>query len=73
VSGERIVQLLKGVPGIGINLQHECRAVLSNAAEHPRARLLLDSQISPDEQEIFLGPLPTFPCDYRHRIQLPVG
>jgi hypothetical protein len=71
MSGERIVQLLKGVPGMSANLQHECRAVLSNASEHPRARLLLDTQISPDEQEIFLGPLPILPFDYRYPIQVP--
>jgi hypothetical protein len=64
------VQLVKGVPGMRIDLQHDCRAVLLNAAEHPKARKLLDTQLPPDEQDIFLGPLPMLPFDYRHEVNV---
>ena len=69
VAGDRLVQLLKGVPGIGTELQHICRAVLLNTAEHPQARKILDRKLPPSEQQVFLGPLPIMPFDFRYEVQ----
>ena len=69
MAGERLVQLLKGVAGMGPDLQDDVRAVLINVAEHPGARNLLDKQLPPDQQEAFLGPLPQLPFDYRYHVK----
>jgi hypothetical protein len=68
IAGERLVQLLKGSPDIDTELQHICRAVLLNTAEHPQARKILDRKLPPDEQAVFLGPLPVLPFEYRHEV-----
>lgn len=65
VAGKRLIQLLKGVPHMPVDLQHGCRAVLVNAAEHPVARKLLTMRLPPEEQIVFLGPLPPIPHDYQ--------
>lgn len=65
VAGQRLIQLLKGVPHMPVDLQHGCRAVLVNAAEHPVARKLLTMRLPPEEQIVFLGPLPPIPHDYQ--------
>jgi hypothetical protein len=48
-----------------VDLQHGCRAVLVNAAEHPVARKLLTMRFPREEQIVFLGPLPPIPHDYQ--------
>lgn len=68
VAGERLVELLKGAPGMDTELQHVVRAVLINSAEHPEARKVLDRKLPPDEQSVFLGPLPVLPYDYRFNV-----
>lgn len=65
VAGHRLIQLLKGVKGMPVDLQHGCRAVLLNAAEHPVARKLITLSLPKAEQEVFLGPLPALSHDYK--------
>jgi hypothetical protein len=60
-AGKRLVELLKGQPGMCVDIQHDCRAMLLNAVEHPVARKLLTIHLPPEQQEIFLGPLPVLP------------
>jgi Armadillo/beta-catenin-like repeat len=64
IAGQRLIELLKGIQNMPVDVQHGCRAVLVNAAEHPVARKLLTIKLPPEEQTVFLGPLPLMPIDY---------
>eukprot|EP00892_Ulva_mutabilis_P003009 jgi/Ulvmu1/12709/UM095_0013.1 len=65
VAGKRLIELLKGVKDMPLHLQHGCRAVLLNAAEHPVARKLITLSLPKAEQDMFLGPLPALSHDYK--------
>ena len=65
VAGKRLIELLKGVKDMPLDLQHGCRAVLLNAAEHPVARKLITLTLPKSEQDVFLGPLPAISHDYQ--------
>lgn len=73
VAGARLVSLLKGADGMATSVADGCRAVLLNAAESPEARKLLCEHLPPAEQNVFLGPLPTLPPDYRYQVFIPVS
>lgn len=65
------MELLKSADALTPDVQRDCQAILANAAEHPAARALLDTQLPAGEQRAVLGDLPVLPFDYRHKVEIP--